>query len=115
MRVKGDSLSDGAHHLVIVPQRAVRRAELECATTSHPRPHREGIPRDPNDDYGSEIIGRRHRYLEEFSSPAEHVNQYSFDPHVTQGNIESFIGVAQVPIGLAGPLRLGVSTPTASS
>ena len=29
---------------------------------------------------------------------------YSFDPAVLPGNVEQFIGVAQVPIGLAGPL-----------
>ncbi|RMF55068.1 MAG: hydroxymethylglutaryl-CoA reductase, partial [Bacteroidetes bacterium] len=31
---------------------------------------------------------------------------YSFDPHITQGNIENFIGVAQIPIGIAGPIRV---------
>ena len=43
------------------------------------------------------------------SGPApslEHVGSYSFDPDVLPGNIENFIGVAQVPIGLAGPLRI---------
>jgi len=34
----------------------------------------------------------------------EHIGRYSFDPAVLAGNIENFIGVAQVPIGLAGPL-----------
>jgi hydroxymethylglutaryl-CoA reductase (NADPH) len=32
------------------------------------------------------------------------VSSYSFDPSVLSGNVESFVGVAQVPIGLAGPL-----------
>jgi hydroxymethylglutaryl-CoA reductase (NADPH) len=32
------------------------------------------------------------------------MGRYSFDPAVVAGNIENFIGVAQVPIGLAGPL-----------
>jgi hydroxymethylglutaryl-CoA reductase (NADPH) len=36
----------------------------------------------------------------------EHVLGYSFDPAVLPGNIENFTGVAQVPIGLAGPLRV---------
>ena len=31
----------------------------------------------------------------------DHVGQYSFDPKTLQGNIENFIGAAQVPIGLA--------------
>src|SRR5262249_58851208 len=36
----------------------------------------------------------------------QHVNKYSFDPASTQGNIENFVGVAQVPLGLAGPLKV---------
>jgi hydroxymethylglutaryl-CoA reductase len=32
------------------------------------------------------------------------VSSYSFDPAVLTGNVEQFLGVAQVPIGLAGPL-----------
>jgi hydroxymethylglutaryl-CoA reductase len=35
-----------------------------------------------------------------------HLVQYSFDPLVTKGNCENFLGVAQVPIGLAGPLLI---------
>ena len=34
----------------------------------------------------------------------EHIRRYSFDPAVLAGNIENFVGVAQVPIGIAGPL-----------
>ncbi|MBI5105888.1 MAG: hydroxymethylglutaryl-CoA reductase [Solirubrobacterales bacterium] len=34
----------------------------------------------------------------------DHVGSYSFDPGVLPGNIEHFTGVAQVPIGVAGPL-----------
>jgi hydroxymethylglutaryl-CoA reductase (NADPH) len=34
----------------------------------------------------------------------EHVSSYSFDPGVLPGNVEHFTGVAQVPIGIAGPL-----------
>ena len=32
------------------------------------------------------------------------MSSYSFDPAVLPGNIEQFVGVAQVPIGVAGPL-----------
>ncbi len=32
------------------------------------------------------------------------MGSYSFDPAIASGNIEQFVGVAQVPIGLAGPL-----------
>ena len=109
LRVVGTALADGAHHLVIAFRSDPFGAlELEVRdNVAQPRPEREGIPRDRDDDYGAEIIERRQRYLQEFSGHRlEHLNQYSFDPHVTQGNVESFIGVAQVPIGLAGPLHI---------
>ncbi|MCB0287799.1 MAG: hydroxymethylglutaryl-CoA reductase, partial [Calditrichaeota bacterium] len=35
-----------------------------------------------------------------------HSAKYSFDPHITQGNCEHFTGVAQVPMGIAGPLTV---------
>ena len=38
------------------------------------------------------------------SLPLNHVSACSFDPSEVAGNIENFIGVAQVPLGLAGPL-----------
>ncbi len=63
------------------------------------------IPRSSEDNYSPEIIAQRQAFIEEVSgSRLEHVRQYSFDPHLTQGNIENFSGVAQVPIGFAGPL-----------
>jgi hydroxymethylglutaryl-CoA reductase (NADPH) len=33
-----------------------------------------------------------------------HITTYSYDPHEVQGNVENFIGVAQVPIGIVGPV-----------
>ena len=38
--------------------------------------------------------------------PLAHVGHYSVDPGTLPGNIENFMGVAQVPIGLAGPLLI---------
>lgn len=65
------------------------------------------IPRDENDDYTPEIIARRQKLVEDYTGVRlKHVNQYSFDPHMGKGNIEHFIGVAQIPIGLAGPLKI---------
>jgi hydroxymethylglutaryl-CoA reductase (NADPH) len=65
------------------------------------------IPRDRDDDYTPEAIQARHEFLREQSGfDLEHVPHYSFDPKLTAGNVEQFIGVAQVPIGLAGPLRV---------
>src|SRR5690349_4683534 len=63
------------------------------------------IPRDPENDYGPEAITLRQEFVrEQTGSAVEHVASYSLDPTVLPGNIENFFGVAQVPIGLAGPL-----------
>jgi hydroxymethylglutaryl-CoA reductase (NADPH) len=35
-----------------------------------------------------------------------HIGRYSLDPAKLAGNIENFVGVAQVPIGIAGPLLI---------
>ena len=65
----------------------------------------DAIPRSKTNDYAKEIIEERQRFLEEKSGvKLEHLNKYSFDPAILPGNIENFIGAAQVPIGLAGPL-----------
>jgi hydroxymethylglutaryl-CoA reductase (NADPH) len=65
------------------------------------------IPRDKSDNYSPEIIRARQALAEELTGvKLQHLNKYSFDPKVTQGNIENFTGVAQIPIGFAGPIRL---------
>ena len=63
------------------------------------------IPRSNEDDYSQDIVRQRQEFIEE-NTPArlEHTKQFSFDPAVMSGNIENMFGVAQIPIGLAGPL-----------
>jgi hydroxymethylglutaryl-CoA reductase (NADPH) len=63
------------------------------------------IPRDRNDDYGSEIVAERRRFIAERSgAKLDHVGRFSIDPQATKGNIEHLTGVAQVPLGFAGPM-----------
>ena len=62
---------------------------------------RRPVPRDPQNDYTREQAATRRDFT---GADLEHVGSYSFDPAVLPGNIENFIGVAQIPIGLAGPL-----------
>ena len=65
------------------------------------------IPRNPDDDYTAEAAAERRAFLEaRTEARLEHVGRYSFDPGSLPGNVENFIGAAQVPIGLAGPLRV---------
>jgi hydroxymethylglutaryl-CoA reductase (NADPH) len=65
------------------------------------------IPRDPSNDYTQELAAARRAFVEEHTgTELRHVGHYSVDPGTVQGNVENFLGVAQVPIGLAGPLRI---------
>jgi hydroxymethylglutaryl-CoA reductase (NADPH) len=65
------------------------------------------IPRDRADDYSDQIIQERQRFVEAFTGrKLEHIPHYSFDPHLVEGNAENFTGVAQVPLGVAGPLTI---------
>jgi hydroxymethylglutaryl-CoA reductase (NADPH) len=63
------------------------------------------LPRDKGNDYSREIAeARRKTVTEETGAALAHVGAYSFDPAVLPGNMEGFSGVAQVPLGFAGPL-----------
>jgi hydroxymethylglutaryl-CoA reductase (NADPH) len=65
----------------------------------------EKVPRDSNNDYTAGMAQRRRDFVREHTGTAlEHVSRYSLDPATLPGNVENFLGVAQVPIGLVGPL-----------
>jgi len=68
-------------------------------------PPRKKIPRDREDDYTPAAAAARRAFLREQTGVAlEHLAHYSLDPSALPGNVEHFTGVAQVPIGIAGPL-----------
>src|SRR5215211_1522536 len=63
------------------------------------------IPRDRENDYTREAADMRREFVrEQTGADLEHISSYSFDPAEGAGNIEHFVGVAQVPLGVAGPL-----------
>ncbi len=65
------------------------------------------IPRDSEDNYSEEAIAARQAYIaEETGVDLEHVSGYTFDPSRCEGNTENFVGVAQMPLGVAGPLTV---------
>jgi hydroxymethylglutaryl-CoA reductase (NADPH) len=80
--------------------------KVECGV-SEPQENSIKIPRDPEDDYSKKAIEARQSFLEKYCGhPLKHIKHYSFDPYTLKGNIEHFSGVAQIPLGFAGPLTI---------
>ena len=65
------------------------------------------IPRSEENDYSEDIIKARQDFVEQQTGARlNHIRKYSFDASVCKGNIENFSGVAQIPIGIAGPIKI---------
>lgn len=66
------------------------------------------LPRDNNNnDYTREMAAARRTVVtEETGADLAHTGSFSIAPALLPGNIESFAGVAQIPMGFAGPLRV---------
>ena len=63
------------------------------------------IPRDSENDYTEDMAKQRRDFVTaETDVSLQNIGHYSIDPADTAGNVENFIGVAQVPMGLVGPL-----------
>ena len=70
-------------------------------------PPRVTLPYDKEENQRPDIIKRRQAFVaEQTGADVHHIGHYSIDPETTKGNIENFTGVAQVPIGMAGPLKI---------
>jgi len=100
-------LEEGPHQLTVVfdtrPFGELKLSVSDTLNTGGRSPR--ALPRDSSDDYSNRIIKARQQFIRENTGSAlDHVSRYSIDPKVTRGNIEHFTGVAQVPMGFAGPL-----------
>lgn len=74
---------------------------------SPPPPNRIPHDLDPSVDSTPELIGQRQRFVQQFSGvQLHHVSTFSLDAAEARGNIENLTGVAQIPLGIAGPLRV---------
>ncbi len=70
-------------------------------------PDRPPVPRSRDDDYTEGMAATRREFVQEQTGTRlHHAGHYSLDPATLPGNIENFLGVAQVPVGLAGPLLI---------
>ena len=80
--------------------------KVQCSISDADEPVQR-IPRDPHNDYSAPAIEARQKFIEQYCNiKLNHLKQYSFDPGILVGNIEHFTGVAQVPIGFAGPITV---------
>jgi hydroxymethylglutaryl-CoA reductase (NADPH) len=67
----------------------------------HHIPHAKGSP----EDYTAPLIEARQRYVEQVTGATlQHIPSFSLPAAESRGNIENLLGVAQVPLGVAGPL-----------
>jgi len=65
---------------------------------------RKPIPRRSEDNYSERAAVERREFLTaETGADLTHIGHYNISPGDVSGNIENFIGVVQMPLGLAGP------------
>jgi hydroxymethylglutaryl-CoA reductase (NADPH) len=107
VHVGANALAVGKHEIAIAfESEPFGNLKFEVTDAiSKDRPERITIPYHKELDYTPEIIRERQEFIERYSgTKLDHVTRYSFAPEAVRGNVESFTGVAQVPIGFAGPL-----------
>lgn len=69
-----------------------------------PPPERPHIPRT-DEDWSQEAVQARQQFVHDVTGvQLQHVSQITYDPGLTQGNIENLTGTAEIPLGIAGPL-----------
>jgi hydroxymethylglutaryl-CoA reductase (NADPH) len=106
---RGMRLELGTHEIQIaIDTRPFGTLEVKVKDALQGAPERRThIPCVKEDNLAAGIIAERQKFAEDFTGTSlTHLPHYSFDPDILKGNIENFAGVAQVPIGFAGPLRV---------
>ena len=107
LRAPGRRIGEGLHPIEIAVEvegfGAISFKVEDSTANLHLKP--VTVPCSKEDNYSPAIVEARQAFVEEKAGvPLQHTRRYSFDPKVTEGNIENFTGVVQVPLGFAGPL-----------
>lgn len=88
-----DLWREGKSHSNQIKRSSIGRADL--------------IPSLKGIDFTHQAAELRREWLSlKTSASLKHIGVFSEAPEKMKGNIENFIGVAQIPIGIAGPLRI---------
>jgi hydroxymethylglutaryl-CoA reductase (NADPH) len=105
---RGDQLEKGQHEITLGFEATPFGAlSFKVKDSISEKVKRTAVPHDKDNDYSPEIIRARQKFVEDYAGvKLQHIDKFSFDPSVAKGNIENFTGVAQVPIGFAGPIKI---------
>ncbi|MEA2600553.1 MAG: hydroxymethylglutaryl-CoA reductase [Acidobacteriota bacterium] len=108
LHARGEQLEKGQHEISIAFNSTPFGAlSFKVKDAISEKVKRTSVPHDKDDDYSPEIVRARQKFVEEYAGvKLQHIDKFSFEPSVTRGNIENFTGVAQVPIGFAGPIKV---------
>jgi hydroxymethylglutaryl-CoA reductase (NADPH) len=108
IHARGDQLERGQHEIVLgFETTPFGTLSFKVKDSIAERVKRTTVPHDKDDDQTPAMVKARQAFAEEYTGvKLKHIDKFSFDPAVTRGNIENFSGVAQVPIGLAGPIKV---------
>lgn len=104
------TISEGENYHVEISFRSAPFGWLDLRFEDSPgegETKKGGIPRQEENDYKAAIIEERRKYIAGHSGVIpDKITRSSLSPREAEGNCESFIGFAQVPLGIAGPLRV---------
>jgi hydroxymethylglutaryl-CoA reductase (NADPH) len=108
IHARGDQLEKGQHEIAIAFESTpFGSLSFKVKDAIAEKVKRTAVPHDKENDHTPEMVRARQDFVAEYTGhKLEHVDKFSFDPATTKGNIENFTGVAQIPIGFAGPVKI---------
>ncbi len=108
LHARGDQLEKGPHEIALgFETTPFGSLSFKVKDSIAERVKRTTVPHDKDDDQTLAMVKARQSFVEEYTGvKLQHIDKFSFDPGVTRGNIENFTGVAQIPIGFAGPVKI---------